>query len=841
MAHRADRPLIELRVLGPPDLRASDGHELRAILSQPKRLALFAYLAVARPRGFHLRDTLLSLFWPELDQEHARGALRQALRFLRRELGEGVIATRNDEAVRLVERVVRCDVTEFELALDEGDRERAVGSYDDPLLEGFFLRDTPEFERWLETEREWLARRYGQALEMLAEEATARGDTRQAVEWWRQLATVDPYSSHTALGLMSALEAAGDRAAALQLEQRYATRLRDDLDVEPDEAVSALAARLRQEVVPSGAAEPSTTQTGGPRTPIRLGAVARPRVPWRNLSYVGVAAVVVLAVYGVISNNDMRRLPLDVRDDRKAIAVLPFADMSEDPGDDYFSAGVTEDIVARLSKIRDLRVISRAAVMPYADGDKSLAEIGDQLGVSAYLRGSIRRAGDRVRIVAQVVNAQTNENLWAETYDRELADFFDIQADIAQSIATTLQATLSLEERDRIRRKPTASVAALNYVQQGGNLYNRSLGRLGSGARLQLEQAIELADKALALDPDYGFALVLRALAKDTWADRYGVPGSFFDSALVMVDKAMALEPDEPLPHRALAMLSITRGWMRKALDADHRALEADPTYLNALDALELKYEAAGRFDQAAPLTERAVNHRPAYPPNYSALGRVSLYLGDYRTARRWFEYVRDLDPWALAHLDIAELAALEGDFSEARANIQEALSGPEPPSSAFAIAGLIRLSISDYAQAAENLEEALRLLRTDSQTRYVLLYGQSVATNLAFSYWKLGRKEEALELFEQNVSTDHGALESGNEWFLPRYDLARIHAVLGDKEEAYRWLEEAIDAGWRSYYRIGMGSRDPMLENLREDERFQQVVAEVKAEVDSMRVLVEQ
>ena len=144
--------MIELRTLGTLDLRTRDGPELRSILSQPKRIALLCYLALARPHGFHRRDKLLALFWPETDTEHARASLRQAVRFLRRELGENVIQSRGDEELAL-EGVLECDALVFEQALGAGQPEQALGFYGGDLLPGFYVEGAPEFERWLERER----------------------------------------------------------------------------------------------------------------------------------------------------------------------------------------------------------------------------------------------------------------------------------------------------------------------------------------------------------------------------------------------------------------------------------------------------------------------------------------------------------------------------------------------------------------------------------------------------------------------------------------------------------------------------------------------------------------
>jgi DNA-binding SARP family transcriptional activator/predicted Ser/Thr protein kinase len=234
-------PQALLRLLGQPEVRAPNATHLSL---QPKRLGLLAYLAAITPRGARRRDTLLGVFWPEQDRDGARGALRQALRGLRRALPAGVIVTRADD-VELDRERLACDVWTFEDAVGRGELEAAVASYGGPFLQGFFLHDCPEFERWVDAERDRLARLYRLALEALAHGAGESGDRLAAVVWWRRVSEQEPFNTRVTVRLMQALEAAGDRAGALQHAELHAARLRDELGAEPAPDVVALADRLR--------------------------------------------------------------------------------------------------------------------------------------------------------------------------------------------------------------------------------------------------------------------------------------------------------------------------------------------------------------------------------------------------------------------------------------------------------------------------------------------------------------------------------------------------------------------------------------------------------------------
>ncbi len=247
--------MVEFRVLGAVDLRGEGGAELRAVLSQPKRVALLAYLGAASPRGFHRRDALLALFWPELDQDRARAALRQALHGLRRSLGDGAIEGRGTEEIRLDTGSVRCDAVAFDDAVDERRHADAVELYGGELLAGFFISGAVEFEQWLDLERARLRRRAVEAAWALAGECNAAGNASLAAHWARHAAALvrdDEEALRRLIGLLSDL---GDRAGALQAYDAFARRLSDEYEAEPAADTRALIAsvRSRESIVTSAA------------------------------------------------------------------------------------------------------------------------------------------------------------------------------------------------------------------------------------------------------------------------------------------------------------------------------------------------------------------------------------------------------------------------------------------------------------------------------------------------------------------------------------------------------------------------------------------------------------
>lgn len=293
-----------------------DGTRVDAISSQRRALALLALLAAAGERGVS-RDTLLGHLWPESDDEHARTSLKQLVRSLRSRLDAPEVLLGSAE-LRLNPELVTADVAEFRVALTRGEHEAAAALYAGPFLDGFFLKGAGPFERWVATERAALAQDYAHVLQALAEKATANGDGGAAVESWRRLAAADPLSARAVVGLMRALNVAGERAAALQQARLYEQLVREELDAAPDPAVLALVERLRSAGrttltkgastgAPLAAAEAATALPVAPveraihRDPVRDAAVASPRALVRVLAvYITVFTAVALLGHAAV-------------------------------------------------------------------------------------------------------------------------------------------------------------------------------------------------------------------------------------------------------------------------------------------------------------------------------------------------------------------------------------------------------------------------------------------------------------------------------------------------------------------------------------------------------------
>jgi DNA-binding SARP family transcriptional activator len=248
------RRMIELRTLGELELKGSDRRELSAILAQPKRLALLTYLAVSTHR--RRRDSVVALFWPDLDTDHARGALRQALRFIRRQLGDGVLNGRSEEELGVQGRALWCDAATFERACEMGRFAEALPLYRGDFLDGFFISGaSPEFDQWVETKRARLRNLAVEAARTCAERFAAEGNDAAAIRWARRAFELNPDAEHTLRRLITLLDRLGERVAAVDIYEDFARRLAAQHQVEPSPETQALMQTLRRRARPPARAE----------------------------------------------------------------------------------------------------------------------------------------------------------------------------------------------------------------------------------------------------------------------------------------------------------------------------------------------------------------------------------------------------------------------------------------------------------------------------------------------------------------------------------------------------------------------------------------------------------
>lgn len=386
--------MIELRTLGLLELHGADGRELRPILQQPKRLALLTYLALAGPRRFHRRDSLVAMFWPELDAERARGALRRSLYFLRQSLGADAIVGRGDEEVAVAGDSLVTDVARFDEAIAAGRLADALALYRGDLLQGLYIRGAPEFEHWLDEERSRLRNEAVKAAWTLAKRALADAEPGHAAHWARWAAAQTPYDEAAHRELLAALQQTGDRAGALRAHEEFAARLRADYEMAPSAETAALVHRIR--------AAPHAAPAAAPAPAGKVDAAAAPASPR------------VIAV-----------LPFTVRGSREA---------------SYLAEGMVDLLSTTLDHAGDLRTVDPRALLSHI-GREGLDDVdpGRACGIAAhfgagmFLLGSIVEAGGRLRITTSLYDERCRVRATAEASGGE-AGLFDMVDDISRQL-----------------------------------------------------------------------------------------------------------------------------------------------------------------------------------------------------------------------------------------------------------------------------------------------------------------------------------------------------------------------------------------------------------------------
>jgi TolB-like protein/tetratricopeptide (TPR) repeat protein len=450
-----------------------------------------------------------------------------------------------------------------------------------------------------------------------------------------------------------------------------------------------------------GATAPKRVEASEPRgdaSYARRATVRRRAITWRNA---GLGFVVALAVWGVVATGwwvAYGRAP--VAAERKSVAVLPFTNMSADPANEYFSDGMTDDIITHLSSIADLKVISRTSTMKYKNTEKSLREIGAELGVAAILEGGVQRTGDRVRINAQLIDAEKDEHLWADQYDRELTDVFAIQTDIARQIVEALHSTLTSAEREQLERQATANLDAYDVYMQGRFLWNRR-------TNPDMQRAILLFEQAIALDSFYAAAYAGLA---DTYATLYSWDVLPWEAAIPPAEQALqrALELD-PLLGEARATLANVLELRRDWIPAENefvRALDLAPGYATAHHWYALMLAKLGRFDEALAEIRVAAELDPLSRIISTNIGWIHYLARDYQAAIDQFEATLASEPnFAYAHTLLGEAYAQLGRYPEAIASMRRSFELEPWPNTQVRLASVYAKS-GETTQAPQVVEE---------------------------------------------------------------------------------------------------------------------------------------
>jgi len=621
--------MIRFRTLGGLELSDSQGRDLHALLSKPKRLALLAYLASHNHHASRRRDSIVALFWPDMDAAHARGSLRQALRFLRRELGDGVLNGQSEEEIGFEPHSFECDAVTFEHACDAGRLSEAMRHYRGDFLDGFYVAGgSAELERWIEGERIRLRQLAARAAAELSQHAEREGNLAQAVEAARQGVALDPDDEKALARLIALLDRSGDRAGALSTFETFRRRLEKEHDATPSPETAARIQAIRTRQTPF--AEVATPRLSARRRPVR-------RVLW---SVVG--GVVATAMIGWLSVSETHR---------SSVAVLPLTNATQDTALTYLTEGLSQGVTAALSQIPGLRVAKPAAVQAH-----------EAVNADAVIAWTLRRQGDSLVLAVELRGTATSASQWAREFPLSASGALAVEGRVVGEVVGQLRPRLIDSIDLRQLHRTTASADAYLLYLQGRYFLGRRSPESISRARGLFAQAIErdpvyaaayaglgysyvalayywampsreafplaeaAARRALQIDSTIGFAQALVAEATASYHWRWA-------AAEPLYRRAIALDPTDPESHHLFGVYLRTLGRFEEAEAEMRRAVELDPLTRHFAYQLARVLACAGRSADAALEFEKQLALDSVYPPAHYELAKVLARQGAYDAA----------------------------------------------------------------------------------------------------------------------------------------------------------------------------------------------------------------
>ncbi|MDG6912760.1 MAG: hypothetical protein JRN35_06740 [Nitrososphaerota archaeon] len=466
---------------------------------------------------------------------------------------------------------------------------------------------------------------------------------------------------------------------------------------------------------------------------------------------------------------------------RGRIAILPFVSFSPDPNDVYFADGITDEIISTVAGISGLSVISRTSVMGYKGTTKKVWEIGKELGVGTILEGSLKKAGNRIRVTAQLIDAATDRHLWAQNYDKDLDDVFEVQSDIAKRISDALSIRILAPEVEQIDRRPTRSAEAYSLYLKGRYLWNKR--------RLEdLKGALEYFDRAVAEDPDFALGYVGKADCQLLLRNNFGIePKMNLESAKRMVARALGLDPELAEAHATRGLILQTEFEPQEAEQEFRKAIELKPSYATAHHWYFFALRSQYRWKEALSEIERAVELDPLSPVIIGNYAGCLFDLGRTQEAVRQLESADKLG--VLTASTLAGLAMLHlylGRQADAAACLERASKVEPGDLNVLEMEGFLEYLGGNHSRAKAVLERGME------EGAKWSAYAQKFVMDLVILYSKTGEREKALEgIAKLEAMPEEMKYELAYKGRL----LAVAYAAVGDAERFFRMYERMIKA----------------------------------------------
>ena len=511
-----------------------------------------------------------------------------------------------------------------------------------------------------------------------------------------------------------------------------------------------------------------------------------------------------------------------------SIAVLPFANYSEEAENEYFSDGITEDILTLLSRINGLNVISRTTMMGYKDTEKSIREIGEELQADYVLEGSVRRQGNKVRIVAQLINAHTDSHLWAQTYDREITEIFEVQSQVAMDIASALKMQLSSDEELKgTDKKGTTSVEAYDLYLQGRKYYFEYTLK-------ENEVAIQLFQSALTIDPLFAPAYAGLGDALAQKANRFGRDRPLLDSAMTICERAIELDPQLSDAYKAKGLVLHYQEKYDEAMDAYLQALKYNPS--NGMATLNLAsiYSIRGEMVNAIRWARKALQINPKDKWTQEGLAKMYTSVGMHDEAIELLTDCIQLYPdFGTAHQMLFSIYLQLGNLEKAKQYARECGKHAPEANCETRLSVILELTKGNLRQARKLLEDAnvpeLFTTQKDYETDWDAL--------LAYAYTLRKLRDPKAYEYLRNLRGRLARVnlkKDNSEYY---YMNCLLDAVEGKTESALNYLQQAAAYNWVDY---SSAQASPFFSDLRTNPRFFEILQSVQTRVDRMRREIE-
>ncbi|NBC03125.1 MAG: hypothetical protein GVY20_05395 [Bacteroidetes bacterium] len=778
----------ELSILGSTKLRTEDGSLDHSFLAGPKRLALLAYLILTKPHhGFHRRDKLITLFWPEKGQKSARNALSNMLYHIRSTLGKEIIESRGNEEISINLDEIWCDAIAFEEALDQGNPRKALELYRDNLLLGFHVSDVSnEFQDWLDAERERLKLRAAEGAWTLAKEAEETENVSAARNWGKKAAKFTPYNEDTQARLITLLNRLGYRSEALETYEEFASRLRSEWEMEPTDKLKSLVKNMQEQ-----SEKKESFATADPNEPhFQEGDIIstdgdslsseptskedRSAFKWVvSTTAVFLILIVTAWFYWIDAPVQNKEAPAI---SQQSVAVLPFTYINAPDSTDYFSLGITEEILSKLARVSNLSVISRTSVMQYQNTDKTVREIARELGVSTVVEGSVQKHEDQVRITAQLIDAETDQHLWGDTYDRQIENILLVQSEVAARIADALQTELLPYENSEYT--PNQNVDELAYQS-----YLQAKHMLDIHNPDGIVKSVEIFKESISID--------------STFAPAYGgLSLAYLYSGLLsrFDDKVTGVEG---MNLRNAANLS---------LESSNQALSINPNVVEAYLAQAIIYQRIYKnWEQSEEKFLKALSLNPNHSDVRVEYGVHLLYKGNINEALIHMEKAVAVDPlsWT-AHHGLGYTYYCNREYEKAIRELETSikLGSRYPDTKKHLSLALLKRSQELFSDGRD--EQAMAMIERGSSVLNEI-WGTNTGWKETVVFAAMGNKGQTIQSIHENP--------------LPFPPMLYSLLLVGQTDEVLELLDNRLN------FSINRTYVDPIFDTVRDNPRFQEIV----------------